>query len=76
MNKKIMWFILMTLTPLAYLNLAITIPNYWVGTVKEMNTLKVDSFYYNQHTMLMFEKDANFSICHSPTCKKCYQIFD
>lgn len=36
----------------------------------------VKTFKYNEHTMLEFKAKGYISICHSPTCDKCYQIFD
>lgn len=74
--KNILYFFGAIITALAYINLAITIPNFWLGSVKEYNTFTVDSIDYNRHTMLIYHKGDVFSICHSPTCKKCYQVFD
>ena len=31
---------------------------------------------YQGHDMLLYKYKDSYSICHSPTCKKCYQIFD
>lgn len=36
----------------------------------------IDSTYYQGHTMLIYTKGTSVSECHSPTCKKCYQIYD
>lgn len=42
-----------------------------------LSPLKCSVIKYNGHDMLQY-KQAEFtvSVCHSPTCKKCYQIYD
>lgn len=38
--------------------------------------IKVDSTTYQGHTMLIYTKGTSVSVCHSPTCKKCFQVYD
>ena len=37
---------------------------------------QIDTFTYKGHTMLRYSEKGNISICHSPECKKCIQIYD
>lgn len=36
----------------------------------------ITTWKYQGHDMLLYKYKDSYSICHSPTCKKCYQIFD
>ena len=36
----------------------------------------ITTWKYQGHDMLLYKYEDSYSICHSPTCKKCYQIFD
>ena len=36
----------------------------------------ITTWKYQGHDMLLYKYKNSYSICHSPTCKKCYQIFD
>ena len=36
----------------------------------------IKEWKYKGHDMLLYEYKNSYSICHSPTCKKCYQIYD
>lgn len=36
----------------------------------------IEEFKYKGHDMLKYTSGISVSVCHSPTCKKCYQIFD
>lgn len=36
----------------------------------------ITTWKYQGHDMLLYKYKDSCSICHSPTCKKCYQIFD
>lgn len=38
--------------------------------------VQVDSIDYKGHTMLIYQKGTSFSVCHSPECKKCLQMYD
>lgn len=37
---------------------------------------KVGTWQYKGHDMLRYEYKGEISICHSPACGKCCQIFD
>lgn len=39
-------------------------------------TLKVIEWQYKGHDMLKYTENGYTSICHSPVCRKCYQVFD
>lgn len=36
----------------------------------------IKEWKYKGHDMLLYECKNSYSICHSPVCKKCYQIYD
>lgn len=36
----------------------------------------IKEWKYKGHDMILYEYKNSYSICHSPTCKKCYQIYD
>lgn len=36
----------------------------------------ITTWKYQGHDMLLYKYKNSYSICHSPTCRKCYQIFD
>lgn len=36
----------------------------------------IKEWQYKGHDMLLYEYKNSYSICHSPTCRKCYQVFD
>lgn len=46
--------------------------------IKDAVTSKpqIDTFTYKGHTMLRYSEKGSISICHSPECKKCIQIYD
>lgn len=37
---------------------------------------EVTGWQYKGHDMLRYEYKGSCSVCHSPVCKKCYQIYD
>lgn len=39
-------------------------------------TPHITEWQYKGHDMLRYDYHGSYSVCHSPTCKKCYQIFD
>lgn len=50
---------------------------YFVGVAFIIAPTKVELTSYQGHTMLQYSKlDIPISICHSPECKKCLQVFD
>lgn len=36
----------------------------------------IKEWQYKGHDMILYEYKNSYSICHSPTCRKCYQVFD
>ena len=36
----------------------------------------IKEWKYKGHDMLLYEYKNSYSICHSPVCRKCYQIYD
>lgn len=40
------------------------------------NESTVTVWKYQGHDMLLYYYKNSYSICHSPVCKKCYQMFD
>ena len=36
----------------------------------------IKEWEYKGHDMLLYEYKNSYSICHSPVCRKCYQIYD
>ena len=36
----------------------------------------IKEWEYKGHDMLLYEYKNSYSICHSPVCRKCYQIHD
>lgn len=36
----------------------------------------IEEWKYKGHDMLLYEYKNSYSICHSPVCRKCYQIHD
>lgn len=36
----------------------------------------IEEWQYKGHDMLLYEYKNSYSICHSPTCIKCYQVYD
>lgn len=36
----------------------------------------IKEWQYKGHDMLLYEYKNSYSICHSPVCRKCYQIYD
>lgn len=36
----------------------------------------IKEWQYKGHDMLLYEYKNSYSICHSPICKKCCQIYD
>ena len=36
----------------------------------------IKEWEYKGHDMLLYEYKNSYSICHSPICRKCYQIYD
>lgn len=36
----------------------------------------IKEWKYKGHDMLLYEYKNSYSICHSPICRKCYQIYD
>lgn len=36
----------------------------------------IKEWEYEGHNMLLYEYKNSYSICHSPICRKCYQIYD
>ena len=36
----------------------------------------IKEWEYKGHDMLLYEYKNSYSICHSPVCEKCYQIYD
>lgn len=40
------------------------------------NQVDVEVWHYQGHDMLRCTTDGYSSVCHSPECKKCLQVFD
>lgn len=40
------------------------------------NKPTIKEWQYKGHDMLLYEYKNSYSICHSPACKECYQIYD
>lgn len=36
----------------------------------------IKEWEYKGHDMLLYEYKNSYSICHSPVCRRCYQIYD
>lgn len=36
----------------------------------------IKEWKYKGHDMILYEYKNSYSICHSPVCEKCYQIYD
>lgn len=36
----------------------------------------IKEWKHKGHDMLLYEYKNSYSICHSPACEKCYQIYD
>ena len=36
----------------------------------------IKEWEYKGHDMLLYEHKNSYSVCHSPVCRKCYQIYD
>ena len=36
----------------------------------------IKEWQYKGHDMILYEYKNSYSICHSPVCRKCYQIYD
>lgn len=50
---------------------------YFIGIAFVIAPIKVQQVSYQGHTMLQYSKlDIPVSVCHSPECKKCLQVFD
>lgn len=41
-----------------------------------LNKPTIKEWQYKGHDMLLYEYKNSYSICHSPVCRKCYQIYD
>lgn len=37
---------------------------------------KVEVWQYQGHDMLRYEYKGEISVCHSPECRKCIQVYD
>lgn len=42
----------------------------------ELRPMEIDTTLYKGHTMLIYVQGTTKSMCHSPECKKCTQIYD
>lgn len=45
-----------------------------IGT--DTNQMEVEIWKYQGHDMLKCTVNGHVSICHSPECKKCLEVFD
>lgn len=56
--------------------LALLFANYYVSRISHAPQPQVSLWQYRGHDMLRVNCQGQISVCHSPECRKCIQVYD